>query len=439
MKKERYKSFTFSFKDANASVDREAGVIKGIVIAQFGFDKVGDYMDEVFLNQLVEQGNAQTQGVKSRFSHPNMCKDGMGSFIGRYKDFRFVKQQGDHRAHVAADLYLDPICKNAPGEGNLYDYVLDMAVKNDDMFGNSIAFIPAENELIKVQSEGGLIDVYALRCYSFMASDLVDTPAATDSLFRSSNDFAAVVTKFLDQNPGIFKLVHENPQIIDPFFDQYKSYLSQLEKMKNKKTLLERVKSFVTGEETSETKKSISATSPDGATTINIITDADAPVVGDECQNTDGAPAANGDYNLTNGDTVTVTDGKVSAVTPKAVEEEQRSAEEEEQIVKEFESLKKSNDDLAASNKELKALNQKQATEFATSLKTINDQIKSLTEANEKLAEENKSTNEELTKVKASIKTDYVPKGKKNFNEKENTDDPNRKRSVAELAAENAI
>jgi len=72
-----HKSITYnSIQPAN--VDRENGIIKSVVIVNSGLDKNGDNIDTTFLNQIAEQGNAQPQGVKSRFDHPNMCATTFG-------------------------------------------------------------------------------------------------------------------------------------------------------------------------------------------------------------------------------------------------------------------------------------------------------------------------------------------------------------------------
>ena len=72
------------------------------------------------LNQIAEQGNNQTVGVKSRFDHQNMCATTFGYYAGRYKNFSVSGES------VIADLHLDPVAKTSP-HGNLYDYILNMS------------------------------------------------------------------------------------------------------------------------------------------------------------------------------------------------------------------------------------------------------------------------------------------------------------------------
>ena len=127
-------SVTFSV----ASIDESAGILQKVIVAQSG--KVKSYFEEIdaqTLSQIVQLGNEKEKGIKARFGHPNMCSSSFGTYIGRFKNFQL---QNDS---VVADLYLDEVCKVSPS-GNLYDYIIRMAKNNPDMFGASMAFIPAE-------------------------------------------------------------------------------------------------------------------------------------------------------------------------------------------------------------------------------------------------------------------------------------------------------
>jgi hypothetical protein len=144
-----------------------------------------------------------------------MCGTSLGTYIGRYKNFR-LSENGEY---AVADLHVDEVCKKSPS-GNLYDYVFEMAETNPDMFGNSIVF---KGGLLKdedgeiVEHENGMpYDV----CESLLASDLVDEPAATDSLFQKDT-FANTVTNFLNTNPKILQLCVDNPSVVETFIKKY--------------------------------------------------------------------------------------------------------------------------------------------------------------------------------------------------------------------------
>jgi len=190
-------------------INEGSGILQKVVVAQAG--KVKSYFEEIdaeTLAQIVALGNAKENGVKARFGHPNMCSSAFGTYIGRFKNFQV---DGDK---VTGDLHLDTVCKNAPA-GNLYDYILNMAKKNPDMFGASMAFIPAEPEV-------GTGEFPLVRIEELLATDLVDDPAATNSLF-SRDSFSFQATRFLDENPAIAAFLARNPDTIIEFMLKYYS------------------------------------------------------------------------------------------------------------------------------------------------------------------------------------------------------------------------
>jgi len=250
----RKKSEPLYFKTNDVKIDRANGIIKGVVIGQEGFDKSGEYWDEYFLKQLVTEGNKMPKGLKSRFGHPTMCDTTLGSYIGRFKDFTLSKNSTGKQV-VIADLYLDPICKNAPGgRGNLFDYVLNMAEKNDDMFGNSIAFYQNDSELIDVKYGEEVKSVYAIRLKTFDSSDLVDSPCATDELFKdtSTKDLGIISTNFLEENPQLLELLSgpEGKEIVNNFLNKLNSYNTKKQMTKplqTQKSFLAQMKEFFGG------------------------------------------------------------------------------------------------------------------------------------------------------------------------------------------------
>lgn len=163
------------------TVNKEDGIIKGVTIAREGIAKGhGVFLDANFISDLVEMGNKKEKGVKSRFGHPNPYSDALGTYLGRFKNFRVSDKK------AIADLYLDESAKISP-HGNLYDYVLSMASDNPDMFGNSIVFKAGESDYRQELNEAGeVIEKEYVSIVDLTASDLVDTPAATDSLFSTN-------------------------------------------------------------------------------------------------------------------------------------------------------------------------------------------------------------------------------------------------------------
>ena len=81
------------------------------------------------------------------------------------------------------------------------------------MFGASMAFIPAEPAL-------GTGEFPLVRIEELLATDLVDDPAATNSLF-AVDSFSYQATQFLDENPAIAAFIARRPETIIEFLLKY--------------------------------------------------------------------------------------------------------------------------------------------------------------------------------------------------------------------------
>jgi hypothetical protein len=353
---ERHKSLP-TYQTYKGTVEEVDGkhIIKGVVIIQSGIDKVGDLINEKFINDIVAQGNAKGDtGIKSRFGHPAMCNDALGTYIGRFKNFSAVNDS-DGLYKAVADLHLDPVCKQSP-QGDLYSYVLSMAASNADMFGNSIVFRCSSKE-VKVEDENGeALWVNELELKTFLESDLVDSPAATTNLFKSSEDMGVRLTMFFDANPDIFKAITEQPETVtrffDTFIDRYTSYLqfstqnmTKEEKVKQKEKVGLLQKTI--GKIRSLFKKSIDWPMADGRIMV-VDTNAEEPAVGDAVM-IDGTAAPDGDYPMADGRTVKVADGKITEIVAaasadpaddeaKAIDKLQAQVKEKDNRIKSLES-----------------------------------------------------------------------------------------------------
>jgi hypothetical protein len=188
------------------------------------------FIDSQFAADTATQGAAIKAGLKARFGHPNMCSTALGTFLGRWKNFRV---DGDA---VRADLYLSNSAKETP-HGDLYSYVLDLAADDPDMFGTSIVFTiggykladgtPIDSEFDVPEGEKVFVELGALH-----ACDAVDEPAANDGLFSrfSGETIAGQVTEFFDLNPQMVKALAENDAIVDAIVergDMFREFLSK--------------------------------------------------------------------------------------------------------------------------------------------------------------------------------------------------------------------
>ena len=222
------------YKQSPSTIDKELGIIKGIKICQPGEAKGHNIkLNTAFIEKVVKLGNESQAGVKARFGHPNICSTALGTYLGRYKNFRI------NDAVAYADLHLDKSAKKSP-KGNLFEYVLELAETNPDMFGASIAF-KAGKPIIEFETIGGeKKEIRYATIKSLHACDMVDDPAATDGLFEEgghpelvegghaersrsvhADDFSYQVSVFLDEHPEIYKLLDKKPEILNEFLLNY--------------------------------------------------------------------------------------------------------------------------------------------------------------------------------------------------------------------------
>lgn len=192
---------TTTFRAAPTAVDAESRVIRGfqVISTRVLEDRDGE-IDDVTLDQVVALGQAAgPQGVKSRFTHPNLSRDGLAKYLGRARDFR---RQGNT---VVADLHLAPSSQRTPG-GDLGSYVLERATEDPASFGASIAFrqeLETRRAADGTPAKGpdGKRLPPLVRVKKLLAVDIVDEPAATDGLFSAADppDYAArAATGLLD-------------------------------------------------------------------------------------------------------------------------------------------------------------------------------------------------------------------------------------------------
>lgn len=310
MSKPQYFRANPSFSSTgNVNVDRENGVIKNTKIAMYGRNLNDSFFDNDFLNGLVKQGNANESGIKCRFGHPNMCATSFGTYVGRYRNHRL------DNGIVFADLFLDPVTKKTQVEGKgitMYEYIMDMAESNPDMFGNSICVF-ADEERVKI--DGNIENVLILDKYR--ACDLVDDPAATDTLFsQNPDDLGLKITKFFDENPQVMHMIANSPEIVESFFQRYLAYFernfNKIDTMKFKKRDAGLFSKLFGGK-----KFDIDITLADGSI-VTVKTDADTPAVGDEVVDADGKSVEDDTHVTADGTEITTVGGKITEIKDNA-------------------------------------------------------------------------------------------------------------------------
>ena len=152
-------------------------------------------IDDITLQQVADHGNAATRGIKSRWTHPSMSSDGLGSSVGRARNFRV---EGNS---VYADIHVLKTSDYSP-RGNIGQYILDLAEEDPESFGLSIVADFSE------EMQADLSDLQAgeklpLRLKGLRAVDFVDEPAATrGGLFdiHDKRDLAPVVSSLISEH-----------------------------------------------------------------------------------------------------------------------------------------------------------------------------------------------------------------------------------------------
>ena len=188
--------------DKAPRIDRDQGIIYGASAMQ-AVEALGHgvLIDDITLAQVRDFGNAAPKGIKSRYTHPGMCEDGMGSMLGRQRNFRI---EGDR---VVGDLHLAAAAKLSP-RGDLWTYTLELAEEDPAAFGMSVvittfrAWKLANGSEIRTDDpslrrghgedayyarpEGATTDKPFVRVTALHNVDVVDEPAANrDGMFSA--------------------------------------------------------------------------------------------------------------------------------------------------------------------------------------------------------------------------------------------------------------
>lgn len=227
--------------------DKGAGIIRGFSVITLGEALGHDmWIDDEMLSAVENEINAGKVGLKSRFTHPGLSNDGLGSFLGRAKNAR---RDGDL---VRADLHISPSAHDTP-DGDLANYVMSLASEDPASFGTSIVFrrdrSEEEKHRIKNSSEEeGFVspdkrnkrNLPHVRMKSLYAVDAVDEPAANPSGMFHKNDIPHEAESLLsfalgltDERPELVTLSAVDPEraagFVNRFLERHKLQISPKE------------------------------------------------------------------------------------------------------------------------------------------------------------------------------------------------------------------
>jgi hypothetical protein len=261
--------------DVAPSATSGSNVLKSVRIVEMGEAKGhGVWLDAEFCQDIVAL--AQGRRIKCRMGHSQECKESFGTYIGYYDNFQFV--ENGLNSYVVADLNLSDAAKHSP-HGDLSQYVTKMAQECPDMCGNSIEFSAAYIYLKTVNGiaivdgmvgeENYDVNIHGktdgkkyVKAKQLFNSDLVDEPAATNSMFETP-----LIERFLTK---LGFATSAKRQVI-----QFRQILKTIKEM----------------------KFDINATTADGVA-ILIQTDKNAISIGATVVDDTGNPAPDGDYNI---------------------------------------------------------------------------------------------------------------------------------------------
>lgn len=175
-------------------------------------DEPRGVFDAKSLKKIVTLANRKKGGLKSRFTHPSLSGDGLGSFLGRVKNVRMDSVTLDRSEGIVSllavrgDLHLADVAFNSPN-GDLGTYVLDLAEEDSDALSSSLVLKPEEEPQLGEDGKPDLNLPPLWRPLELHASDIVDEGAAVDGLLSSEIQF--------DQMPD--GLVRQGYEILSNF------------------------------------------------------------------------------------------------------------------------------------------------------------------------------------------------------------------------------
>ncbi len=215
-------------------VDREDRIIRGYVVTSVG-EAMGHgyWLDETFVNQIVDLGNKRDPGIKSRFTHPGLSADGLGKGLGRSKNFR----PSEDGQHALADLHLYNVASETP-DGDLAKYVMDLAEEDPDAFGASVVYFPDrkgegqfrgenldDDGKWQTPDERNKKNLRHARAKALRASDVVDEPATGSGFFLETEEMAAQAEGVLSFALGLTEEV-PSERLLGAHPDRVKTFLS---------------------------------------------------------------------------------------------------------------------------------------------------------------------------------------------------------------------
>lgn len=198
-------------------VDRQAKMIRGMVIAQLGEFKDGrGQFDAAGLQRIVELTNAKSKGLRSNFTHATLSSDGLGKYLGRvrgaYMGTAVDSRTGKTVQAARGDLHFDETAFNTPN-GDLATYIMDLTENDPEAISSSLVIEPNERFLTDAKgrtltNDDGEPLPPVWEPVALHGSDIVGEGAAVDGLLSAGID--------VDGLPDA--VVRKGAEMLDQFF-----------------------------------------------------------------------------------------------------------------------------------------------------------------------------------------------------------------------------
>ena len=215
-----------NYKQKDIKVDFENKIISNVSCCTEGEAKGhGVHLDSSFIKDVAKLGGEWKTGLLSRFGHPSMSSEALGTAVGRFKNFNTVDENGVLKATADIHFYKDANQKDV-------DELLKLAKEDPEAFGTSIVFKAGrkykkdetcENIYEDEENYNSIDSKRYTEIESLLACDFVDEPAANNGLFSSQEMLSAKVFNFIEENQELVSLLEKDPEKMFEYIRKYKT------------------------------------------------------------------------------------------------------------------------------------------------------------------------------------------------------------------------
>jgi hypothetical protein len=224
-------------------VDQKARRINGMIVAQegdFKSDGRGSF-DEQSLAMIMRLIQAAPKGVKSRLSHATLSDDGVSKYLGRVSEpwLDMITLERDGKQYnlkaVRGNLQLSDTAFDGNPNGNIGQYVLDLATEDPDALSSSLVLqtdfehrLDEKGRPMKDDDGNELPPLW--RPTAIHGSDIVAIGDAVDGLLSAGVNVAGLPDAIVRQATELLdrQFAGQRPEVIEArcaaWLDRYLAY-----------------------------------------------------------------------------------------------------------------------------------------------------------------------------------------------------------------------